>query len=88
MMSACVRRHWVGDSTVESLHEVKMHFVIAFGGATTHKIALVLTFLLLRSYFANVITVHLKSWCKSMWRLTHNGHKHLDISRLTTQPSL
>ena len=68
--------------------EVKMHFVIAFGGATTHKIVLVLTFMLLRSCFANVITVHLKSWCKSMWRLNHNGHKHLDISRLTTQPSL
>jgi hypothetical protein len=38
------------------LHEVKMHFVIAFGGATTPKIVLVLTFLLLRSYFASVIT--------------------------------
>jgi hypothetical protein len=37
------------------LHEVKMHFVIAFGGATTRKV-LVLTFLLLRNYFARVIT--------------------------------
>jgi hypothetical protein len=58
MMSAFVRRHWVGDSTFELslLHEVKMHFVIAFGGATTLKIVLVRTFLLLRSYFASVIT--------------------------------
>ena len=57
MMSAFVRRHWVGDSTFELslLHEVKMHFVIAFGGATTRKV-LVLTFLLLRNYFARVIT--------------------------------
>ena len=41
------------------LHEVRMHFAIAFGGATTlHfcKIVFVLTFLLLRSYFASVIT--------------------------------
>jgi len=37
MMSAFVRRHWVGDSTFELslLHEVKMHFVIAFGGNHT-----------------------------------------------------
>ena len=38
------------------LHEVKMHFVVAFGGAATPKVALVLTFLSLRSYFASVIT--------------------------------
>ena len=38
------------------LHEVEMHFVIAFGGATTRKVVLVLIFLRLRSYFASVIT--------------------------------
>ena len=35
---------WVGDLTFELLHEVKMHFAIAFGGAITPRIALVLTF--------------------------------------------
>ena len=50
MVGAFVRRHWVRGWALELislLHEVKMHFVIAFGGATTPKIVLVLTFLLL-----------------------------------------